>query len=281
MSIRKKQQANKAAIILPLILLAHSTMLVFIHPLTSWASPACERALSTPLTASETMPSVEHPLLADLEIRFLRVEEGLKITSPQTQRQAHKLMQKIEVLVNDFIKRGDLSDKDMEKLVQYNAELSVFEKRFNEMIDIDMIGPTDLRRYMFTEEHLHPAITYHAELPELGPVRITFSKEVAELFNQTGEPPRKVIFPLIFRGLVGKAQQQGIKLFSGGKTGIQKEYNGILYRLMEIKKLGTENRILIISSANGDLHFYRHINNHNRIDFIAKDDHLQNYFNNQ
>ncbi len=142
-----------------------------------------------------------------------------------------------------------------------------------------MISPTDLHRYLFTDEQLFPQLTYNAVIPELGPVRVTFSKEIADLFNQTGSVYRKSLFPLVFHGLAKKQGQNGIKAFTGGHT-LEKEVNGVVYKLMELKKLGNESRIIIISTSTGELHFYKFIGNHHRIDYLAKEDFIKNFLNN-
>lgn len=236
-------------------------------------------ALCESLLGSSTPMSMQHSLLSQLQVRFLKVDQGLQISSPQTQRQAHKLMNRLEELVNEFIKKGDLSDKEMERLMKYSAELEVFERRFAEIMDVQSISPIDLNRYLFTDEALQPNFKYNARLPELGEVKVTFSKDVVGLFNQPDGFFRKTMFPLIFRGVVYKTAQDGIKAFTGGLGGILKESEGVEYRLMELKKLGVEGRILIVSTSTGELHFYKYISNHNRIDYVAKEDALQHFLN--
>ncbi|MCO5113135.1 MAG: hypothetical protein M9899_03060 [Bdellovibrionaceae bacterium] len=215
----------------------------------------------------------------EMQIRFLKIEQGLQTAGPQTQRQVQKLMNRLEELVNEFIKKGDLNDKDMERLMKYTTEIDAFEKKFAELVDINMVPVTELHRYLFTTEPLFPQLTYNSVIPELGPVRVTFSKEVADLFNQTDSIYRKSVFPLIFRGLVKKQGQNGIKAFTGGHA-VEKEINGVVYKLMELKKLGNEGRIILISTSTGELHFYKFIGNHHRIDYLAKEDFIKNFLNN-
>ncbi len=222
----------------------------------------------------KTSPNLYDGLMAQIGARTARLEQALLLTSPQTKRQFSKLAKEIDSLIKNFTETGNITDTNLQKLMALTERLEALEGKFLSIEHAALMSPQDLRRYLYTEEPLNPNTTYRASLPGFGEVAVQFSKEVAKVFNQPG-PIRNLGFPIIFNGLVGKTGKDGIKELTGEHN--RKAKDDIEYRLVELKNIGSDYRILIVHTSEGILHFYKYIGNHHRVDYIAKGDFLGSF----
>ena len=130
-----------------------------------------------------------------------------------------------------------------------------------------------LRRILFTGEHIDSNTVYQSlDLPGFGPTRFYISKNVAEFFNKPGLG-RDVYFPTIFKGAVTKEGRSGFKPLAL-KSYVDQRH--VEWRVMELKVIGKEWRVVVLAKE-GEIHFFKVFHNHNRVDFIQKENILRDF----
>lgn len=218
--------------------------------------------------------------MSQLEARLIRSELLLPFISEQRQRQSKKLMQQLRNIVEGYKKSGDLSERQLDQIVSLGLKLEALEARLMDLESVTHLSSADLSRYLQTRENLNPNFDYTADLPGMGPVRITFSSEITKVMN-TQLNVRTAFLPLIFKGLVAKKGQIGIKDLTSSNPDLIKTHDGIVYKLMELKRIGArgEFRFLLVHGSDGSLFFYKFIKNHNRIERVSNGDYMTAFIN--
>lgn len=219
--------------------------------------------------------SAASKMLGDFTGRATRLEYILENSSPQALRQVKKLRKNIVKKITVFEKEGELSEGELLALMGLLERFEKLEDRFVNVEFAQMLAPTDLGRYLHTEEPLLSGVEYDIDLPGLGPTKVKISKEVSKSLS-FGENARNTLFPYLFNGLVAKSGQDGLKTITGAHA--SKVQNGVVYRLVELKNIANSGaRIIGIYSDKGELYLYKYITNHHRVDYISKENFLGNF----
>ncbi len=230
---------------------------------------------------SEAQALPPHPMSSAVQKLVIKKEmvlEFLDVFTGQTQRQVQKLGRQIEKIVEAFVRDQDLSESTINRLIELNEKMEAYALRIEERAPLLNTDPLRLRRLLFIREPIDPKYVYYAkDLPGFGRVDIHFSREVADFFNQTG-PPRDTVFPAIFRGRVGNRGQDGIKNFTDT---IIRPPDAREWALMELKRIGGGEARVMIMQTEGHLFFFKVFTNHNRVEYVNKENVPQLFFQSQ
>lgn len=224
--------------------------------------------------ALDEMSETHKSLIQQLETRLVRFEEMLTVANPITQRKGQKIIDSLRKISERSIENREIADKDFENIMQQNEKIAELELSLADANAVQNVDPFRLRRYLFTAEAIRHSVEYYAlNLKGFGQVKIEFSEQAADFFNQTGAP-RDIYFPGIFKGKVGPKSFSGIK-----KLTAQSAYDtqGRLWELMELKQMGSEARVMVLFTE-GYLFFYRVIKNHKRVEYVSKENIIGDFF---
>lgn len=225
---------------------------------TAQAAPACKQFLQTfDLTETPNTTPIQNALL-QLQGRAQKVEALLKFTGEVKARQARKIISQIENLVKKGFTEESPSEKTINSAVDLSEKLIKIEEQLVPVEYAEFLPIENLRRVLLTSEPIVPGFQYRADLPSFGEVRISFSKTIANAFRPESRM-RELVFPKIFKGLVSKVGDSGIKQL----TDSTKIVNGETWVLLELKFLKAEDRFYIAYDGTS-LHFFKYVKNHHK-----------------
>ncbi len=225
------------------------------------------------LNSTDSLDSPLAKSLQQLEVRLIRTKELFDLASNELHRKVLKLERVFSKSLDRFHESGELSDNELEKIITLSEELYALEAQLNDLELAASLDPLRLRRILFTGENIDTNKVYHAlDLPGFGPTKFYFSKSTADFFNKPGLG-RDFYFPNIFKGAVAKQGHSGLKPLALKTLVNQKN---IEWRVMELKVMGKEWRVAAIVRE-GEVHFYKVFLNHNRVDYIQKENILRDF----